>query len=314
MTVPTVRGKLAFIFPGQGSQVVGMGRGFHDSWVPAKRAFERMDEVCGAPVSTYCFEGPYEELSRTEHAQPAIFTVSCVALAYALERGLEADVVAGHSLGEYAALVTAGVLDFDSALELVRARAALMRDAASTSDGMAAVLGLAVDDVERELEEAPDVAVANINCPGQVVVSGRRAAIDRMTPRLKEAGAKRVVPMAVCGAFHTERMRPANEKLVPLLEAAILTEARVPVVQNSTARAVTAAVEILEGLKGQMVSPVLWHQCVQTMADMGVVDYVELGPGTVLKGLVERCQRGANAWSVGEPDSLCEVEKMMADA
>lgn len=291
-----------------------MGRVFNDGWPVARRAFEVADEICDAPISKLCFEGPYEELTRTENAQPALLTVSYVCLAYARERGLEPSVVAGHSLGEYAALIAAGVCDFETALGLVSRRGKLMARAALPTDGMAAVLGLPLEKVRELISATPDLEIANINCPGQVVVSGAKCAIEASVERFKAAGARRVLPLAVSGAFHTSKMETANAELWPALEAAITHDAAVPIVQNATGRAVTKAPDLLDGLARQMTSPVLWDDVVRSIANMGVSSYVELGPGNVLKGLVERCQRGARVYGVAEPEGVYEVEELMVDA
>lgn len=307
-------GDLAFIFPGQGSQSVGMGRAFYDEWEPARHFMEAAENACGVPVTRLCFEGPAQELAKTEVAQPAIFTVSCVALSFAREAGLTPCVVAGHSLGEYSALVAAGVCDFESALAVVCERGRLMAAASSEEDGMAAVLGLDAEAVESALSTGADVEIANMNCPGQVVVSGRKSAIADVTERLKAAGAKGVVPLAVSGAFHTTWMGMANDDLAPLIGELVRGDPEVPIVQNATGGVSRSADEVLAALGEQMISPVLWEKSVATMAAMGVDVYVELGPGAVLKGLVRRCQPGATVVGCGEPGALDQLRERMPSA
>lgn len=304
---------LGFIFPGQGSQTVGMGRAFYEAWPVARRCFELADDICDAPISRFCFEGPQEELTKTERAQPALYTVCHVCAEYVRERGMVPAIVGGHSLGEYAALVAAGAMDFEAGMTVVAERGRLMAAAAEPSDGMAAVLGLAVELVREIIDTEADIAVANINCPGQTVISGTRAAIDGVTERLRDAGAKRVVPLAVSGAFHTARLREAAEALAPHINSAVTRDADVPVVQNATGKAAVRAKDIRDALVRQMTSPVLWQECVETMTRLGVASYAELGPGRVLKGLVERCHRGAQVWSVSEPEAVYELEERMAN-
>lgn len=261
-----------------------------------------------------CFDGPQEELAKTEFAQPAIFTVSCISLAFAREMGLTPVVVAGHSLGEYSALVAAGVCDFEAAISVVCERGRLMAAAARPGDGMAAVLGLDLETVRGLLDGMDDVAIANINCPGQIVISGSRSAIDGVEGRLKGAGARGVVSLAVSGAFHTEGMREANDRLAPLLARIVTSDAQVPVVQNASGQASTKAADVLASLERQMVSPVLWEDSVATMASIGVDTYVELGPGTVLKGLVRRCRPDAIVVNGAEPKALLDLGERMRSA
>lgn len=305
---------LAFIFPGQGSQSIGMGRAFYEEWAPARGFMESAESVCGAPLASLCFEGPAEELAKTEIAQPAIFTVSCIALAFAREQGLTPSAVAGHSLGEYSALVAAGVCDFEAALTVVCERGRLMATASSEEDGMAAVLGLDDERVESVLGSVPDVEIANMNCPGQIVVSGKKSAIAEATEELKAAGARGIVPLAVSGAFHTAAMREANDRLAPLLRELVRSDAKVPIVQNATGEASGDAEDVLAALTDQMVRPVRWERCVGTMAAMGVDTYVELGPGAVLKGLVRRCQPDATVVGCGEPRTFDQLREMMPSA
>ncbi len=247
--------KLAFIFPGQGSQSVGMGKEFFDSWAFARRCFEMADEVCGAPVSRLCFEGPYEELTRTENAQPALFTVSFICQTYARERGLQPGVAAGHSLGEYAALVAAEALDFETALELVVLRGRLMSQTGSEDDGMSAVLGLSLEEVRAQVDGYDRVSIANLNCPGQIVLSGSKSQLDTAGQSLKEAGGK-VLPLAVAGAFHTKAMQGANTEFRRALEKVNFLDAAIPVVQNATGKASRKGKQLSSNLGKQMTSAV----------------------------------------------------------
>jgi [acyl-carrier-protein] S-malonyltransferase len=282
-------GKLAFLFPGQGSATVGMGR---DVVAASPAAAAVWGELAAAVPSLerLCFEGPLEELVQTANAQPAIFAVDCACLAALEDAGLRPDVVAGHSLGEYAALVAAGALTRAEALPLVQARAEAMQAACARPGSMLAVTGLADEQVE-ELVAGWDgegvLALANYNSPGQIVVAGDTAAVRGAAPRFVAAGA-RVTELVVGGAFHSPLMEPAQAQFVPTLDAAPLRDARLPVVSNTTARAATGADELRAALRTQIMGGVRWEQSIEAMLALGADTFVEVGPGRTLSGLARR--------------------------
>ncbi|HEX7087414.1 MAG TPA: ACP S-malonyltransferase [Vicinamibacterales bacterium] len=307
---------IAFIFPGQGSQQVGMGRALAE--IPECRAvFEEADAALGEPLSRLCFEGPDDRLRLTENTQPAILTVS-VAAARLLElRGIRPSYVAGHSLGEYSAHVVAGTLAFSDAVRIVRRRGRYMQEAVPVGAGaMAAILGLDRDRVAQACEEAADgevVAPANLNAPGQVVIAGTAAAVERAGARAKALGAKRVVPLPVSAPFHCALMRPAEERLAPELRALPASAPRVPVVANVDAAPKTDAASAIEALVRQVSAPVRWEDVVATLASAGVRAYVEVGPGTVLSGLVRKIDREARVASLEAPADLEGVERLLQE-
>jgi [acyl-carrier-protein] S-malonyltransferase len=301
--------RIAFVFPGQGAQSVGMGKDFFDSHEGAREMFRKADEKLGFSLSEIVFNGPDEQLRKTYNTQPALLTASIAMLAAVKELGIEPEFVAGHSLGEYSALVSAGVLSFEDAVAAVRARGQFMEEAVPGGQGgMAAVLGA---DRERLAElcrevsgQAGIVEMANVNCPGQIVVSGTAAGVQAVVERGKEAGAKRVVPLEVSGPFHSSLMKPAAEKLSAVLDGLPMNDARVPVVANVTAKAVVRADEIRRLLVEQVVSPVLWEDSVSWMIGQGVDTFVEIGSGTVLAGLIKKIDRQVRVYSINSLDTL----------
>ncbi|WCR29127.1 ACP S-malonyltransferase [Paenibacillus thiaminolyticus] len=302
-------GKLAFVFPGQGSQEVGMGKDVYDAVPAAREAFESADRVLGFPLTEMIFEGPESDLKQTSNTQPALLATSW-ALYQALERhGIRPDYVAGHSLGEYGALVAAGVLRFEDAIAIVRQRGQFMEQAVPSGQGaMAAVLG-----AERERLGAlcddisaagTPVEMANLNCPGQIVVSGSREGIDAAVEHGKEAGAKRVIPLEVSGPFHSAMMKPAAERLGEALRAIEMQDARIPVIANVTARPVTEAEQIRGLLVEQVFSPVLWEDSVRYLIDQGVDTFVEIGAGKVLSGLIKKIDRSLRIVSINSLEAI----------
>lgn len=287
-------GEVAFVFPGQGAQYVGMGKGLWEAFPYVKEMFEEASEVLGMDLAKLCFEGPKEELIRTENTQPAILIVSA-ACAEVLRReiGIEPAFVAGHSLGEYAALWFSGAIALDEAVRVVRRRGQLMEAACPYgTGGMAAILGLERDKVEalcREAQQEGEVLVpANFNCPGQVVISGHRRSLEKAVSLAKTFGAKRAVLLEVSGPFHSPLMGPAAEGLKEVLDGLVFRELRVPVVSNVEAKPNVSPSRAKELLVLQVKSPVLWEDSVREMVALGVDTFVELGPGKVLSNLIKR--------------------------
>jgi [acyl-carrier-protein] S-malonyltransferase len=309
--------KAAFLFPGQGSQFVGMGRDLYDSYPAVRDLYDRADEVLGTELRRISFRGPLEELTLTRNAQPAILLHSVGVLLVARDRGLQPTVVAGHSLGEFSALVAAGTLDPLDAARIVRRRGELMYDAGERRPGtMAAVLGLEEEVVSsrcaRAAEEAGgEVVVANLNAPGQVVISGDVGAVERAMEKCRDAGAARVVPLQVSGAFHSPLMEPAREGLAEYLEAFSFREPRATVVVNVTGRVVSSAAEIRGALTRQLTSPVRWSDSMQTLTNLWEEAIVEAGPGRVLAGLMRKIDRRSPVTSVGDVEAL---EKLTGSA
>ena len=297
-------GKTAFVFPGQGSQKVGMGREFYETTQVGRELFDQADALLGFSLSRLCFEGPEEQLTRTENAQPAIFTVSVAACRLLEERGVRPDAAAGHSLGEYSALVAAGVMSFEDGLRTVRRRGELMAAVGDTVAGsMAAVLGLAAEEVAAVCEEASAagrVEVANYNSPEQTVISGELAAVERAMALAKERGAKRALKLNVAAPFHSSLMAPLAEEMREVLAAVPMSAPRVPVVANVTADYVRTPEEIREALVRQVAGSVRWTETVRRLAADGIERTVEAGPGRVLTGLTPRIVPGLAAVDTAE--------------
>ncbi|HEY5618427.1 MAG TPA: ACP S-malonyltransferase [Vicinamibacterales bacterium] len=307
----------AFIFPGQGSQKVGMGRALADAFPEARAVFDEADAAFAASgggsarLSSLCFEGPDDQLMLTEHTQPAILTVSVAAARVLAKHGIEPDVVAGHSLGEYSADVVAGVFGFGDAVQMVRRRGRYMQEAVPLGEGaMAAILGLDAERVQRACAEAAQgevVSPANINSPDQVVIAGTAAAVQRASERAKALGAKRALPLAVSAPFHCAMMKPAEERLAPELWALAVRDPRVPIVANVDAQPKQQGPAAIDALVRQVSAPVLWEAIVRRLASDGVTTYVEVGPGRVLGGLVKKIHKEAQVLSFAEPGDLEEI-------
>jgi [acyl-carrier-protein] S-malonyltransferase len=282
----------AFIFPGQGSQKVGMGRVLHESEEVARQFFDRASLVLGYDLARLCFDGPEEKLTDTIHAQPALLTLDIAAHEVALHKGLSPQMLAGHSLGEYAALVAAKVLSFEDALKLVEHRAQLM--SAAPAGRMAAIIGLPDAELPRVLEEVQSeglVVAANFNSPGQIVLSGTAGGVDAAMQEAKKRGAKMAVALPVSGAFHSPLMREAGEELNELIDATPFRAAQIPVYQNATAQTAVSIEDLKAALKLQMTGAVLWTQTVQNMIADGATHFYEMGPGKVLSGLIKRIDK-----------------------
>jgi [acyl-carrier-protein] S-malonyltransferase len=307
---------IAFIFPGQGSQKVGMGRALAEAYPECRATFDEADEALGEPLSRLCFEGPEDRLMLTENTQPAILAASVAAARVLEARGLRPALVAGHSLGEYSAHVVAGTMRFADALRVVRQRGRFMQEAVPVGEGaMAAILGADDDVVAQACREAADAGVvspANLNAPGQVVIAGAREAVMRAGERAKALGARRVVMLPVSAPFHCALMKPAEERLAPVLRAVEALDPRVPVVANVDAETKTTAGAAIEALIRQVSAPVEWRRVVGRLASAGIRAYVEVGPGTVLSGLVRKIERDAAVASFEHPDDLAAVEALAA--
>lgn len=310
---------LAFVFPGQGAQYVGMGRELAERYPAAAKVFSEADEALGFALSEIIFTGPEDSLKLTYHAQPALLTVSIAAHRVFQElTNQNAVVSAGHSLGEYSALVAAGVLDFHDAVRLVYQRGRFMDEAVPAGQGaMAAVLGLSEERLRTVCEEATDgddvVELANLNCPGQIAISGTATAVGRASERARTAGAKRVIPLVVSGPFHCRLMRPAAGKLSAALAATRFHAGRWPVVANVDAVARTDADSLRQALEQQLYMPVRFQDDVLAMQSMGADTYVEFGPGTVLSGLIRKIDKGLTTLHVENTASLEETLSILAN-
>ena len=304
---------IAFMFPGQGSQAVGMGRAFYDTSPGAKAVFEEATDALGFDLTRLVFEGPERELALTANTQPAVLTASVAAAAACAERGVKPALAAGHSLGEYSALVVAGALKFADAVRIVRRRGEFMQDAVPVGTGaMAAIMGLELPAVEQVCADAAQgevVGIANVNSALQIVVAGHRWAVERAVALAAERGGKKSVMLPVSAPFHCALMAPAAEKLRPALEAIAVADPAIPVVRNVDAGVTRTAAEVKPFLLRQVASPVRWTDCVRRLAAEGATTFVEIGPGRVLTALLKRIVDGARGLSVEDPAGL---EKALA--
>jgi [acyl-carrier-protein] S-malonyltransferase len=300
--------KIAFLFPGQGSQDVGMGQAFSRTSKAAAEVWREADDALGFSLSRLCFEGPREELTLTENTQPAVLTASVAAAAVLAERGLKPDLAAGHSLGEYSALVVAGALPFGAAVDLVRRRGRFMQEAVPVGAGaMAALLGVDVATAETICAEAAAgevVSVANINAPGQVVIAGHRTAVERAVKLAAARGHRKSVMLPVSAPFHSALMKPAAERLAAELDKVHVSAPSIPVLRNVDAGLTTSAGEVRRALVDQVASPVRWTECVERLAREGATTFLEVGPGRVLLGLLKRTLSDVRSHAIEDPTSL----------
>jgi [acyl-carrier-protein] S-malonyltransferase len=297
--------KVAYIFPGQGSQIVGMGKDLYDSYESVKALFKQADEAAGFGLTKLCFEGPEEELRQTINAQPALVTASIACLTAAREvaggKGLPLPAfMAGHSLGEYTAMVAAGVVDFRAGVYLARERGRLMQEAGLKQRGsMAAVLGLE-ESILAEICQQTETTIANINCPGQLVISGASEKVAKASELAKAKGAARVVPLQVSAAFHSPLMQPAVDGMADILSKVNFRDPAVPIIANTTAQPLTSAAQFQAELLRQLTNPVQWQRSVEYMVGQGVKSFIEFGPGKVLTGLVRRITKDAETINVSD--------------
>jgi [acyl-carrier-protein] S-malonyltransferase len=303
--------KTAFVFPGQGAQYPGMGREAAEKYPVAQAAFDRADGALGFPISRLCFEGSEEDLKLTENTQPAILTTSIALFRILEDKGIRPNYVAGHSLGEYSALVAAGALKLEDAATVVRRRGQYMQDAVPVNTGaMAALLGLDLNAVLAVCEQSAQgqvVAPANLNSPGQIVIAGHREAVERAVVSAKAAGAKRAILLQVSAPFHCALMKPAEERLCLELDACSFSDLRCPLVTNADARPIQSGAEARTALKRQVSRPVRWQETIRYLLDDGVRTFVEVGPGKVLLGLIRSIDKSVTMLNAEDEKSVENV-------
>lgn len=307
-------GRLAFVFPGQGAQYIGMGKEFYEKEPEAKRVYELASRVTGLDIPALCFE-ENDKLDITEYTQIAMLATEAALYAVLKQQGVAPDVTAGLSLGEYGAIVASGVMSMEDAFRVIRQRGIFMQEAVPAGGAMAAVLGLSVDVIEKICEETEGtVSIANYNCPGQTVITGKAKAVEDASEAMREAGAKRVVPLRVSGPFHSQMLIPAGEKLEKVLKPVELKKVSIPYVCNLTADYVTSTKEIKFLLKMQISSPVKWQQSVEKMLDNGVDTFVEIGPGKTLSGFIKKINKEAKVLNLDKYEDLAKCVEELKNA
>jgi [acyl-carrier-protein] S-malonyltransferase len=306
---------IALIFPGQGSQSVGMGRAFYDAMPEARKVYEEAAGILGYDIAGLCFDGPADRLNVTEYTQPALLTVSIAALRAFEPAGIRPMTVAGHSLGEYSALVAAGGLAFGTAVSLVQKRGRYMAEAVPSGRGLvAAVLGVSKEVVSEACREAASIGIvvpANFNCPGQIVIAGDKAAVERAIELMKAKGCRKAIPLPVSVPVHTPLMQGAADRLAHDVDGAPWSDLRMPLINNAEAKPLRLAADVKASVIRQLPSPVLWEESIKVMHDMGVKTFIEVGPGTVLTGLIKRIVPEATTFNVHNPQSLEETLKSL---
>ncbi|SFL98066.1 [acyl-carrier-protein] S-malonyltransferase [Gracilibacillus orientalis] len=311
--------KVAFVYPGQGSQVVEMGKDLYEEYQQVRELFDTANERLGYDLTSIMFEGPKDELTKTENTQPALLSVSTAITKILEENGITPSVTSGHSLGEYSALVTANAVSFSDAVSLVHQRGKLMESAYPEGKGsMAAVLGMDQVTLSKELQNISEqvddiIEIANLNCPGQIVISGAKSAIDTAVDQLKSAGAKRVLPLPVSGPFHSSLMKPAAEEFQQLVHNINWSDAEIPVYANVTAEKVIEKEQIKQLLVEQLYSPVRFEEIIEQLLDESLDAIVEVGSGKVLTGLVKKINRRAKTFTVQDATTLTEFMEWMKE-
>ncbi|KIL47682.1 ACP S-malonyltransferase [Jeotgalibacillus campisalis] len=301
--------KVAYLFPGQGSQIVGMGQEIVNAHESAKNIYSKADEQLNENLSGLMFEGPQEDLTKTINAQPALLTSSVAIMSVLRENNIHADYLAGHSLGEYSALVASGSMSFEDAVVTVRKRGELMEQAVPNGEGkMSAVLGMDREELKMVTdlvtEQGDPVQLANLNCPGQIVISGSAAGVEKASLLAKEKGAKRCLPLHVSGPFHSSLMKPAAKEFEEVISSVTVNNATIPVIANVTADVELDGNKIKKLLVAQLYSPVLWEDTIQKLISLGVDTFIEVGPGKVLSGLVKKVERRAKTFPVYDEETL----------
>lgn len=300
--------KIAFLYPGQGAQKIGMGMDFYKQYATAKEVYEKATAWLGMDMKALCFE-ENDQLNLTQYTQAAMVTTSMAMEQVLEEQGIHPDITAGLSLGEYCAIATAGAMSLKDAIVTVRKRGILMEQAVPAGQGgMAAVLGMEAEAIEKVLDPIEDVSIANYNCPGQIVITGMKDALGAAMEALKEAGAKRVVELAVSGPFHSPMLREAGEKLAQELDSVMLESVNIPYVTNVTAELVTDTEPIKELLARQISSPVRWQQSVERMLAEGVDTFIEIGPGRTLTGFLKKINRDVTAYNI---ETVADMEEVL---
>ena len=304
--------KIAFVFPGQGSQFVGMGKDFYDHVSSARKLLDEANEVLGCDLTSICFNGPEETLKLTENTQPALLVHSTMALKILRENGIDSVLAAGHSLGEFSALVSAGALQFKDAVRLVRLRGQFMQEAVPVGVGsMAAIIGLELDTLQQLCDQISEdsciVQPANLNSPVQIVIAGHKEAVEQVSEKALKAGAKKAVLLPVSAPFHSALMKPAEIKLQKELEQTEFYDLSYPVITNIEAKPITKGSEARSALVKQVCSPVRWSETMQVLVDQGIETVIELGAGKVLSGLIKRFNRGIKCYQVGDRESLSQT-------